>query len=235
MNRTFWKVGKMELENKITVLLVMLGCWLLSIAIVAIAATIGRSQGANVSDWEMVAVGTLFLIGIILVGRYVAFQEFAKQYVLAVRMGRRKREILVSHLVFEAVFLVVSLVLTFLLYRLELYIYDKLGLVRFEFSLESFFAIKPLVCLTIILSVVSMFAGALFLWKPWVPWIFWCVGCFGVSRSQIFDQMEDKLGVFYGAVKLFRELPVVGEVIIVLVIAIVLTVVSKKILYSRNL
>lgn len=237
MNRTMVKFGKMELENKITVLCIMLGVWALTIGIVAIVATIGKSQGANVAGWEMVAVGTLVLIGILMLGRYISFQDFAKQYVLAVRMGRRKRDILVSHLVFEVIFVVLSLAVTFLLYQCELWIYDKLGFVKYEFSLDDFFQIRLLICITVLLSVVSMFAGALLLWKPWIPWLVWCGGCFLFSRTipTITEQLEEKSGVFYQIINGFSKVPVIDEIVIALIISIALGIVSKKLLYSRNL
>lgn len=236
MNRTMLKFSKMELENKITVLFVMVGMWILTVGIVGIISTIGNSHGADVAGYEMVAVGTMFLIGIIMAGRYISFQDFAKQYVLAVHMGRRKRDILAAHLLGEVVFIILSFVLTFLLYKAELFLYDKFGFVKYEFSLDSFFTMKPLVCLTIILSVMSMFAGALFLWKAWVPWIFWCGGCILLGRVTSFiHQIKNQSGVIHDIVNWFCELPIVGEAGIVLVAAVALGIAGKKILYSRNL
>lgn len=236
MSKTFFVAERMERKTRLWVLAAMVLVWLGCVGIVSIVAIIGKSRGSNVADWEMVAVGTMFLLGIVLTGRYICFQDFAKHYILAVRMGRSKREFLISHLVFELFFIIISFAMTYLLYKLEFFIYGQLGFGKYEFSLEEVFQLKSLVEVTMILSVMSMFAGAVFLWKAWVPWIFWCAGCFGIGKIvKLFEQTGEKSDILYEIIGWIDQLPAVADIVIVLFVAIGLAVASKKILYSRNL
>lgn len=236
MNRTMLKVVRIELKNKIVILCIMFGFWLLVIGAVAMVAAIEGSLGAEVSDWEMVALGSMMAIGIILAESYITFRDFGDRYVLAVYMGRKKRDILIAHLLAEAVFNIVSFALAYVLYQAELRIYDKIGFVKYEFSLDGFFDIKLLLCLVVILSVLNMFAGALYLWKAWVPWLVWIAGCILIGRiGSLVHKMMNQSGAFRELVNWFWELPLAADVGMVLLVAIVMGMAARRILYSRNL
>lgn len=236
MSRTIFGVGRRQLKNKRIILGIIFGLWLLIIAAVAIAAVIGDGLYGDVSGWEMVTLGSVMGIAVITAGTYMTFRNFANLYVLAVYMGRKKRDILLAHLAVEVAFNMAAFALVYVLYQTELLLYEKLGFVKYEFLLDDFFAIKPLICLVILLSVVNMLVGTLYLWKAWVPWLFWMCGFVLMARmGSLVHEMKNLSGVFDKLVNWFWELPLAADAGIALVIAMLITVAAKRILYSQNL
>lgn len=233
MVKTFFQVEKMERKARIIEWIAILIAWILMVLIVTIAFF---AFVKNPAEQEMITVGTFIALLIILMGRYITFQGFGRQYILAVRMGRKKSSFLISHLILEFIFISISMVVTYLLYKLELHLYRQLGIVNFEFTLDGFFDLRVTTCLVILLSVLNMFFGAIYLWKVWIPSAFWCVICLSMGRAGSWiEGIKTDSGIVHQIGTVLNKIPAYGGMLIVLGIAGIMVFISKKILYSRNL
>lgn len=203
MKTTFLQVEKQNRDNYLTLLFILTGIWLLCMIVVTIVAQCVD----NPASMEMVAVGTLCMLLINCFFRYVNYKTLALHYTLAIRMGTCRGSFLLSTILLEGITTILSLIFTYIFYQIELFWYEQLGIVKYEFFLDGFFKPVPIICFGMLLMTLSILATALFHIKSWLPSVIWLIICLSLGQmEELVYYFHSKQGFLYNLITWIRSL-----------------------------